>query len=101
MALDLAISRAITMAHVLERALHDPGFWTMDLCGFHVQAGKVTEDDRVIFIAEFPKMEPGVFPLSLYCDEDLVLSRNVALHETTEESFVAEWTLALPLGVAA
>jgi hypothetical protein len=101
MALDLAISRAITMAHVLERALHDPGFWTMELCGFHVQAGKLIEDDRVVFIAEFPKMTPGVFPLSLYCDEDLVLSRNVTLREPAEESFVAEWSIALPLGVAA
>lgn len=101
MALDLAISRAITMAHVLERALHDPGFWTMELCGVHVPSGKVIEDDRVTFVAEFPRLAPGVFPLSLYCDEDLVLSRNVALHARAEESLVAEWTLALPLGVAA
>lgn len=101
MALDLAISRAITMVHVLERALHDPGFWTMELCGIHVPAGKVTADDRVVFIGEFSQMEPGLFPLSLYCDDDLVLIRNVALHDHEEESFVAEWTLALPQGVAA
>jgi hypothetical protein len=100
MALDLAISRAITMAHVLERALHDPGFWAMELGGKYAQAVKEVEDHRIVFTAEFPALAQGTFPLSLYCDEDLVLSRDVTLNDPAE-SFVAKWSLGLPLGVSA
>lgn len=105
MALDLAISRAITMVHILERAAHDQGFWSMELCGAHVQANRLVQDDRVVFTAEFPEMgiiEDAIFPLSLYCDDELVLVRMVAFtNRSGDESFLAEWVLTLPLSVAA
>lgn len=105
MALDLAISRAITMAHILERAAHDQGFWSMELCGTRVRANRMIEDDRVIFTAEFPEMgiiDDAIFPLSLYCDDDLVLTRTVVFRDREgDESFEAEWVLSIPQWVAA
>ena len=102
MALDLAISRAITMARVLERALHDQGFWSMELRGVRVQAAREVREDRVVFRAEFPPMEAAQSPISLltlYCDDDEVLSRTMSFKGG--ESFMAEWVLAIPLSVAA
>jgi hypothetical protein len=93
------------MVHILERAVHDQGLWSMDLCGVRVQAQRAIEEDRVVFSAEFPEMgiiEDTTFPMSLYCREDLVLVRNVPFADrAADESFTIEWTLSLPAGVAA
>lgn len=102
MALDLAIARAITMVHILERALHDQGFWSMELGGIHAPAVREVREDRVVFTAEFPCLEEvqgTVSPLTLYCDDEEVLTRTVSF--SNRESFLAEWSLALPQGVAA
>jgi hypothetical protein len=102
MALDLAVSRAITMVHILERALHDQGPWLLQLDGTLVAAERSVERDRVVFTGEFPAMraaQDGSSSLLLYCGEDLVLARQIG--RSGEEPFVTEWALSLPQGVAA
>jgi len=102
MALDLAVSRAITMVHVLERALHDQGFWSMRLHGSQVPARKTIMDDQIVFASEFSMPSTtGVFQLSLHCGDEPVLVRDAVLNGDTEEPFVVEWALSLPQAVAA
>lgn len=102
MALDLAVSRAITMVHILERALHAQDPWLMRLDDTVALAQRMVEDHRVVFTAEFPPLKStGNELLSLYCGEDLVLARPIKIASPTDDPFVAEWALALPQGVAA
>lgn len=105
MALDLAVSRAITMVHILERALHDPGPWSLRINGSFAPAERRVEQDRVVFSAEFPcveRVDGATMALSLFCDHDLVAIRNVHIGpDANENPFMAEWVLALPQAVAA
>jgi hypothetical protein len=105
MALDLAVSRAITMVHILERALHDPGPWSLRINGSFAPAERRVERDRVVFSAEFPALERAdgaIMALALYCGPHLVALRKVQLGpDANMEPFVTEWTLTLPQAVAA
>lgn len=105
MALDLAVSRAITMVHILERALHDPGPWSLRINGSLAPAERRIEQDRVVFSAEFPAVEHvdgATMALALYCGNHLCALRPVQLGpDANENPFMAEWVLALPQVVAA
>lgn len=104
MSMDLALSRAIMLVHILEKAVHDQGFWTMELSGVTVAAQRVIDGNRVIFSAEFPEMWiiDDASPLSLYCDGDLVLSREAGfISSSSGHPFMAEWVFSIPEEVAA
>lgn len=67
MAIDHAVSRAIYLAHVLERAVHDPGPWTLEIAGVKLAARRTVDDSGVTF-AVAPVFATGNdIPSMLYC----------------------------------
>lgn len=64
MSFDLAVSRAVTMAHALEKALHDhDGPWTIELGDQIVPAARFVGESVVLFTAYFPYIAEEAVPL--------------------------------------
>lgn len=59
MLLDHAVSRAIKAAHLLERALHSAGTWTITIGTQTVPANRTVLSDRIVFSALFPEAPDG------------------------------------------
>ncbi len=55
MAIELAVSRAITKIHALERALHEPGPWYFRTESAMVPADRMIRADGVVFRAFLPE----------------------------------------------
>jgi hypothetical protein len=51
MSLDGIVSRMVMRARQFERALHDPGPWTVHVDGVETKARKVVGDDHVTFFS--------------------------------------------------
>lgn len=100
MSFDLAVSRAVTMAHALERALHDPGPWFIELDGFVAHAEREVREEalEVLFVAQFPRALPGAVPI-LRCVSDEM--RALAPVSGSDRPFQYQVTLGLPAEVAA
>jgi hypothetical protein len=97
MAIDLAVSRAVTRIHALERAVHDSGHWTMELAGRVVPAQRTITEDGVSFVATFPADAHGIAVL-LVGGEHVWTVGFVA---PSEKSFELTFELTLPVGIAA
>jgi hypothetical protein len=99
MTLDINVARAVAHAKAMERAVHDPGPWTMQRSGVTVPAVRLVADDRVIFRAAFPDV--------CWLEDDeavlFLLSRNEHIASTERDHFdgphIIEWALALPEAV--
>lgn len=64
MLFDHQVSRAVTMAHALEKALHDhDGPWTIELGDLIVPAARVVGESVVLFTAHFPYVSEESVPL--------------------------------------
>lgn len=55
MAIELAVSRAITRIHALERALHEPGPWFIRTESLMVPADREVTADAVVFRVFLPE----------------------------------------------
>lgn len=98
MAIDLAVSRAVTRIHALEKAVHEPGPWTMDLDGLIVPAQRTLGEYSVRFHAHFPA-SPGSCALILRAGEEQVwTSRPIP---AVGHAFEVALELSLPAEVAA
>lgn len=97
MDLDMKVSQAIYRVRQIERAVHDPGPWTITY-GTHVApAVRLVCDDRVIFRAHFPDacwIGGPDSEVTLRCAGDFVSARPFDKPEDGE--FNVEWTFALP-----
>lgn len=100
MSFDLAVSRAVTMAHALERALHDPGPWFIELDGYLAPAEREVREDalEVLFTAQFPRARDGALPM-LRCLSDEI--RALAPVMGSDRPFQYSFALGLPTGVSA
>lgn len=65
MAIELAVSRAITKIHALERALHEIGPWYVRAESFMVPADREVTDLAVSFRARIPAHQGGFAELWL------------------------------------
>lgn len=65
MAIELAVSRAITKIHALERALHEPGPWYVRTESLMVPAEREVTDQAVRFRARIPAGDGGFAELWL------------------------------------
>jgi hypothetical protein len=74
-AVDLGVARLVYEAHVLERAVHDPGPWELGCGHYRVKAWRVLHNDSVTFEAMFVASERMRWPLELYCNGELLLTR--------------------------
>jgi hypothetical protein len=88
------------MAHALERALHDPGPWFIELDGFVAHAEREVREEalEVLFVAQFPRALPGSVP-TLRCVSDEL--RAMAPVTGSDRPFEYRVTLGLPAEVAA
>lgn len=100
MSFDLAVSRAVTMAHALERALHDPGPWFIELDGYFAPASReICETNlTVTFTAHFLRADDGAVPM-LRCQGEEV--RALAPVSASDRPFEYRFELGLPTGVSA
>lgn len=71
MALDKVVAEVVYLAKTLEKAVHDPGPWTMTWGGRTVPAVRHVGEDRVTFVGTFPEhchlTEPDP-KITLECD---------------------------------
>lgn len=99
MSFDLAVSRAVTMAHALEKALHDSeGPWSIELDGMIVPADRFVGDSAVIFTATFPSVGEGAVPMLRSRDEYIYAAAPLAASDVSGEYRLE---LSLAAGVSA
>jgi hypothetical protein len=89
MAIELAVSRAITKIHALERALHEPGPWYIRTESSMVPADRQVTSGAVIFRAFLP--EAGF--AELWLRDEFV----IAIGQLSGGHVVYELTLATEL----
>lgn len=98
MAIDLAVSRAVTRIRALERAVHDNGPWALDLDGLVRPAQKTLGENDVRFSAHFPAIiQPGV--LTLLCNGRPIFVSRTSVGSA--QPFEVAFELSLPAEVAA
>lgn len=96
MALDLDIAQAVFAAHQMERAVNDPGPWTIAFGEFEAPACRWVTAERVIFVAHFPdvcwlNVEPI---LTLKSGSEVVGTRQI--EPPGDGQWRAEWVFTLP-----
>jgi hypothetical protein len=97
MALDLAVARAIFQTRQIERAVNDPGPWTIAHGDQVSPAVRWVGEDRVIFRAHLSEVcwiTPPDPILTLLCRGEVVGIRPIDLPD--EDEYVVEWSFALP-----
>lgn len=96
MELDLAAARAVMQARLLERAVHDPGPWTMEYGGILMPTSRFLLPDRAIFVAHLPEHCWLRAPesLTLHCRGELVASK--VIEHPGDESCQILWEIVLP-----
>jgi hypothetical protein len=99
MAIEIAVSRAVTRIHALERAVHDSGPWTMDLDGLIVPAQRIVGEHGVRFLAHFPQNFSDR-PIILRSGEEEVWASSAPI-PMSMNGFEVALELLLPAGVAA
>jgi hypothetical protein len=97
MPIDLAVSRAVTMVHALEMAVHDNGPWSLELDGMIVPARRSVGNMGVTFTAIFPSTAGGA--AYLRCRDVLVWTSGP--FEPADRAFEVEVELSLSAGVSA
>lgn len=95
-ALDLDVAQAVFAAHQMERAVNDPGPWTITYGEHTAPACRWITEDRVIFVAHFPDVcwldvEPI---LTLSANGEVVGTRRI--EPPGDGQWKAEWVFRLP-----
>lgn len=91
---DLAVSRLLYVARLLERAVHETTGWTVQWGPHTVSATRVLTEDGVRFEAAFPEacyLTPMPPNASLLHNGEVVAIR--ALEHPGDTAFVLEWAL--------
>jgi hypothetical protein len=90
------VSQAVFRARQIERAVNDPGPWTIT---FGTQIAPVVRwvgEDRVIFRAHFPNacwLAVSAPVLTLHCREKMVAVKSIDVPNDGE--FIVEWDFAV------
>lgn len=71
MSIDNVVSRMVMRARQFERAVHDPGPWTVSVDGVSSPARKVTGDDHVTFFS-IVRTDNATAVAELRCQGDIV-----------------------------
>lgn len=89
------VSQAIHAARTLEKALHDPGPWSMVYGEVIAPAVRMIAPDRIIFRAHFPDAcvlnRPDEPVMYLRCGEEILSAR--LIEEPCDGEFITEWIL--------
>jgi hypothetical protein len=56
MSLDLAVARALHGVKLLERAVHEPNGWSIEVGGLRAPAAREVRGDRVVFRTALPEL---------------------------------------------
>lgn len=102
MTLDLVVAQTIFKARQIERAVNDPGPWTIIYGTKSAPAVRWIGEDRVIFRAHFPDacwIKVPDCALILRCRKDTVGVRSI--DTPADGEFIVEWCFALPESVSA
>jgi hypothetical protein len=100
--LDFAVAQAAFRARQMERALHDPGPWTISWGDCEVPASRLIGRNRIVFLAHFPARCHLAVPeplAILQCAGDLIGTQEIEFPGDGE--FELEWTLAIEQPVPA
>lgn len=92
--LDRAISSAQFRLSLLEKALHDPGPWSITVADRRCEARRVFYRDGVSLLATVPGLAPGADLASLWCGDDLVGVRAIEIPADVDLIEV-DWTLQI------
>jgi hypothetical protein len=93
MLLDLQAARAVARAHVIERAVNDPGPWTIRISADEQPAVRVKTPNSVLFVAHFDGgADPAETTAWLCCRGREISSRDIS---PIREPFVMQWSLRL------
>lgn len=94
MSLDTLVAQVSFRAHLLQRALHDPGQWTVRFetptSLIEVPAHKVALADGIAFQAQFPGHFATVGVASLCLNGEAVSYRETT---ASEQPFTIEWAI--------
>lgn len=96
MTLDFVAARAVARARLLERAVHDPGPWTVQIAGVSAPAVKVLTAKRVIFLAYFDGLDwvgPAPDVAWLACEGVTLTSMDIDI--ALGRAFNVEWEIAV------
>lgn len=92
--LDSTVAKVVFTARLLERAVHDPGPWTLSWGPHEVPAQRVLIEDGAIFIGEFPDvchLERFDAPLILSCAGEQVDVR--PMEWPGDCAFTVDWVI--------
>lgn len=95
-ALDFQVARAAFLARQMERALHDPGPWTISWGPFEMPACRMIGEDRIVFLAHFPAhcyLVAPETPATLLCRGEFVGADDIEFPGDGE--FELQWVLSL------
>lgn len=94
--LDFVAAHAVARARLLERAVHDPGPWQIEINGVREDAVRVRTPHRVLFLANFygiPDAETADVAW-LLCAGEMISSKDVRLSGVAPYSI--EWAIIGP-----
>lgn len=94
--LDILASRMLMRARQVERALHDPGPWTVRVDETEYPARRVLGEDHITFYALIPNSRSGIAELT--CAGDAVAVSSMG---PFDEDFQIEWSFLVEDPVAA
>jgi hypothetical protein len=91
MSLDLAISRTLAVAALLERALHSSAPWFIEIGTVRVRAVRHVHDSGVMFTACYESAPADADSVVLYEGDEMVSARPFS--DSGEGEFCIEWKL--------
>lgn len=91
--LDFVAAHAVARARLLERAVHDPGPWQIEIGGVREGACKVRTPTRVLFMAYFEELpDPETLEVAwLLCGGEMLSSKDVQL--SGDGPYAIEWSV--------
>lgn len=92
--LDFIAAHAVARARLLERAVHDPGPWQIEIAGVREDAVKVRTPHRVLFLANFYDLAPDADVAWLLCAGEMISSKDITL--TGGGPHAIEWAIVGP-----
>lgn len=96
MVLDFAVAQALYRARQMERALHDPGPWTIKWGPHEVPASRLVGETSIHFLAHFPEhcyLDAPSPTATLLCRGEVVGTRDIEF--PGDGAFSLTWVLDL------
>jgi hypothetical protein len=97
--LERAVSLALVRVHLMERALHDPGPWEIELGDVRVLARRTIREDGVVLAGHFStaprKLGIVADTMTLFCHGEAVACRP-AVEIPEEGEFEVLWSMTVP-----